>query len=268
MAVNQYIQLVTPNYNIPYVGGLCEGFVEGTVGQATLPTPSNPVTYGVYPTAIAAWNASKDNHPNELPPLGLRVALYFTLGSNKAGHTAIQLEDGRVASSTQSGWHPTAYIHHNLQNLINTYAKANGSCTYLGWSEWIGKLRIIQGDQDMIQDTDEEYNRWALTSKYTRSRVNGDNQLVPLSREEFQRSAVGKSWLTALEILEDGKEAKDTLVTLQTGEDAQHGDWVGQIKSLQSVIKEKDAEIEQLKKKDGEFTKVLNAGTDLYIKEK
>lgn len=46
-------QLVTPDYNIPYVGGLCEGFVEGTAKQATLPTPSHPTTYGVWANAVA-----------------------------------------------------------------------------------------------------------------------------------------------------------------------------------------------------------------------
>lgn len=30
-------QTYLPNPNIPYYGGYCEGYVEGTAGQATLP---------------------------------------------------------------------------------------------------------------------------------------------------------------------------------------------------------------------------------------
>lgn len=30
-----------------------------------------------------------------------------------------------------------------MQDLINTYAKYNNGCTYIGWSEYIGKLKII-----------------------------------------------------------------------------------------------------------------------------
>ena len=147
-----YLQSTTPNYNIPYVGGLCEGFVEGTVGQATLPNPQNPTTTGVYPTASKAWQAHP-THPNELPPRGVRVAVFFTLGSTPAGHVALSLEDGRVASSTQAGYHPTAYIHPSLDDLIKVYSKNNNGCTYLGWSEYIGKIKVVRKD-DMYPTKD------------------------------------------------------------------------------------------------------------------
>lgn len=142
-------QLINPNYKIPYYGGLCEGFVEGTVGQATLPAKDNNghyQTYGVYPTAAASWAANKGNHPGELPPTGVKVAVHFTLGNNKDGHVALSLEDGRVASSTQPGYHTTAYIHPSLQDLIDVYAKYNNGCVYIGWSEYIGNLRVVEGE--------------------------------------------------------------------------------------------------------------------------
>lgn len=152
-----YNQLITPNYNIPYVGGLCEGFVEGTVGQASAPYLVNGqwTTKGVWRNAVgpvnpgetAAWqqNYGNGNHPGETPPQGVHVPVFFSLGSTPAGHVALQLADGRVASSTQSDWHPTAYIHPNIDDLIRVYAKANGGCTYLGWSEYIGKSKIVEG---------------------------------------------------------------------------------------------------------------------------
>jgi len=267
---SEYTQLYLPDPYIPYVGGLCEGYVEGTAEEATFPYKdknNNWTTAGVYPTAIAAWNAGNGNHPNELPPAGLRVALHFALGNNKAGHTALQLEDGRVASSTQAGWHPTGYIHPNLADLIKVYTKANGSCTYLGWTEWIGRKQIVSKGDEMIPDNDNDYNRWALTSKYVRSRVDGNNQLVALTREEFRKSAVGKTWLEALEILEDSTEAEGTLVTLQTGEDAQKGDWVGQIKSLQGVVIEKDKQIAALEKEIAEGSGDFIPVGELFIRK-
>jgi len=264
---SQYTQLILPNYNIPYTGTQCERFVEQTTGQSGVWSTAVHPMPPKYPTGAWDQGYGGGNHPDELPPAGMRVPVYFELGSTPAGHVAIQLEDGRVASSTQAGTHPTAYIHPSLQDLINVYAKANGSCVYLGWSEWIGKKQVVTEGDDMIEDTDEAYNRWALTSKYIRSRVDKNNQLIPLSREEFRKSAVGKTWLQAIEILEDGDEG--TLVTLQTGEDAQHGDWVGQIKSLQGVVVEKDEEIAKLEKEiaeGGAYRKVLTTGTDLYTK--
>lgn len=171
-------QLVTPDYNIPYAGGLCEGFVEGTVGQATLPARDkngNWQTYGPFPTAIAKWEAGLGNHPGEQPPSGVRVPLYFTLGSTPDGHTALQLEDGRVASSTQPGYHTTAYIHPSLEDLIDMYAEYNNGCTYLGWSEYIGKLRVIEGE-DMPGNADS-YTVQALSEAILGRTAEGDKNL-------------------------------------------------------------------------------------------
>lgn len=132
-------QLITPNYDIAYTGGYCERFIENTTGQS-----------GVFASATDAWNAGNANHPGELPPSGVRVAVYFALGSTPAGHVALSLEDGRVASSTQEGYHTTAYIHPNLQNLISMYSLYNNGCTYLGWSEYIGKIKVVGENMSIL----------------------------------------------------------------------------------------------------------------------
>ncbi|MGO4470324.1 hypothetical protein AB4Y95_00095 [Arthrobacter sp. M-10] len=144
-----YTQLCDANWKIPYIGGWCEGFVEGAWGQASLPkqdSKGNWYTTGVYGSAIAKWNANpgNGNHPDELPPSGVTVPVYFSLDSVADGHTAISLDDGSVASSTQPGTHPLGFLHPNLQNLIDVYAKYNGGCTYLGWSEYVGTVRVVQ----------------------------------------------------------------------------------------------------------------------------
>lgn len=140
-----YKQLKDANWKIPYTGGWCEGYVEGAWGQATLPSASNQSTSGVYNTAIAAWNAEPEISSHaELPPVGKTVPVYFSLGNVPAGHVAISLDDGKVASSTQAGFHSQGYIHPNLQDLINMYGKYNGGCKYLGWGEHVGRIRVVE----------------------------------------------------------------------------------------------------------------------------
>lgn len=148
-----YTQTRDANWQVPYVGGWCLKYVQDAFG-----------TDHPYPTAIAAWNANYGggNHPGELPPAGKTVAVYFLLGNVPAGHVAISLDDGSVASSTQPGSHAEGFIHPNLQNLIDVYGKYNGGCSYIGWSEYVGTVQVVkpviqptpQGGDDMIdQDT-------------------------------------------------------------------------------------------------------------------
>jgi len=133
------------NWRVPYIGGWCEGYVEMAWGIATM-NDAHTETYGKYGSAIEKWNANpgNGNHPGELPPVGKTVAVYFSLGNVWQGHTAISLDDGSVASSTQAGFHTQGFIHPNLQNLINIYGQYNGGCTYLGWSEYVGTTHVLQ----------------------------------------------------------------------------------------------------------------------------
>lgn len=173
-----YTQTRDANWKVPYIGGWCEGFVEGAWGQASLPkqdSKGNWYTTGVYGSAIDKWNVNpgNGNHPGELPPSGVTVPVYFSLGNEADGHTAISLDDGSVASSTQPGTHPQGFIHPNLQNLINIYAKYNGGCTYLGWSEYVGTMRVVQpvnqpsqgGDTDMITNAGLNAIYWAYLGR-------------------------------------------------------------------------------------------------------
>jgi hypothetical protein len=147
-----WTQTKDANWRIPYIGGWCEGYVEGAWGQAELPKQDNNgnwYTTGPYNSAMQKWNSNpgNGNHPGELPPVGKTVAVYFSLGSTDQGHTAISLDDGQVASSTQGGFHTQGYLHPTLQNLIDIYAQYNNGCTYLGWSEYVGNERVLTPEQ-------------------------------------------------------------------------------------------------------------------------
>lgn len=180
-----YQQLITPKVPWPYVGGWCQGFVEGSFGQATAPkqdAQGNWYTVGPFPSAKAAWDANYGDgrHPGEQPPKGVAVPVYFTLGSTPAGHVAISMPDGTVLSSTQGGWHSAGTVHPNLQDLINVYAKYNNGCTYLGWSEYAGKAQVVKGsdmDQKITFEEAEELSQTVLLRP------------VPVTRAWFDKSA-------------------------------------------------------------------------------
>jgi hypothetical protein len=152
-------QLRDAIWRVAYIGGWCLKFVQDAFG-----------TDHPYPSANASWDANfgNGNHPGELPPAGVTVPIYFSLGNVPAGHVAISLDDGSVASSTQGGSHAEGFIHPNLQNLIDTYAKYNGGCTYLGWSEYVGSVQVVsqnqvnqpsQGGTDMAEKANEDTAR-------------------------------------------------------------------------------------------------------------
>jgi len=133
-------QLRDANWRVPYVGGWCLKYVQDAFG-----------TDHPDPDATNAWN---DNYGNgnhyDLPPVGKTVPVYFSLGNVPQGHVAISLDDGMVASSTQGGSHPQGYLHPNLNDLIAIYGRYNGGCHYLGWSEFVGTVRVVENATPMV----------------------------------------------------------------------------------------------------------------------
>lgn len=141
-----YKQLCDADMNVGYTGGMCLEYVQDAYH-----------TDHIYPRAIDAWNANVGggNH-TDVPPLGITVPVFFSLGNVEAGHVAIRLNDGWVASSTQPGEHGTPYYHKSLDDLIAVYGQYNGGCTYLGWSEFVGSQRVVEFVPDVVTATDDE----------------------------------------------------------------------------------------------------------------
>jgi len=129
--MGKFIQNIDANLKVPYEGGWCLAYVQNAFDTAHW-----------YPSAIDQWYGAAKKH-TELPPLGITVPVYFSLGNVEAGHVAIRLDDGMVASSTQGGTHQQGYIHKNIQDMIDMYAKYNGGCTYLGWSEDLADKTLV-----------------------------------------------------------------------------------------------------------------------------
>lgn len=129
-----YRQLRDANWRVPATGGWCLKYVQDAFG-----------TDHPDPDATNAWNDNYlgGNHTS-LPPVGKTVPVYFSLGNVPQGHVAISLDDGKVASSTRAGTFPQGYIHPNLNDLIAIYGRYNGGCKYLGWSEYVGTVHVVQ----------------------------------------------------------------------------------------------------------------------------
>lgn len=126
--------------SVGYTGGWCLKYVQDAYH-----------TDHPYPTAMAAWKAEPKKHTDR-PPAGKTVPVYLALGNEPAGHVAICLDDGWVASSTQPGTHAKPYFHKSLDDLIAVYGRYNGGATYLGWGEYVGSVRVVQYVSDNATD--------------------------------------------------------------------------------------------------------------------
>lgn len=140
----EYLQLIKPNVHTGTGEiGECLAKQEDVYGAK----------HGVYPTAIAAWNAipSQYKHPNEEPPAGVAVLLWWKYLN--AGHTASGLADGTILSAPYSTSPNAAYqqggttqaVLPNRAVLERIYSN-NGThpLTYLGWSEYLVNVRVVQ----------------------------------------------------------------------------------------------------------------------------
>jgi len=207
-------QLKSPDLGITYTGGWCLQAVQNAFN-----------TDHPYPTATAQWVAEKNKHFDK-PPQGMAVPVFFSFTSEPAGHIAISLPDGRIASSTQSGTHRGLYIHPNLNDLMKVYKDAGWKMTYLGWGETVGTQQVIKGDDDMIQNNDSEYQRWNDLHEKIRNKT--------ITRQFFNDNFVGKPERTILDGMRNDPEAVAVQSWQVIGKRAVTENWEEQIKNNQA----------------------------------
>jgi hypothetical protein len=124
-------------YNTPYTGGWCLKYVADAFGQPYSVT---------YPTAISAFHNAQRKHL-ERPPLGIEVPVFFYMREESAGHVAIQLTDGKVASSSEDGYHSHPYLHNSIDDLIAYYSSVY-DIDYAGFTEDLQEKEIIRWEQE------------------------------------------------------------------------------------------------------------------------
>lgn len=81
----------------------------------------------------------------------------------------------------------------------------------------------------IIKDVNNEWSRWRKLAQQIRGR--------DFTRNEFRKSAVGLSWLRAMEVLSDNVEADRNRENAALGKMARKDNWQKQIYDLQAQVK-------------------------------
>lgn len=171
-----YTQLIAPTPNIPCTPGWCLQYVRQAFGGM-------PVTQGA---AVDDWLASATKHQDKNFPDGVCVPVFFTIEAIPAGHIAIRMSDGTVYSSSDNS--PTPHHHPSLDDLMNYYAYYNLPLTYLGWTEDVEGVPVIQED-DMAGPTAEEIATAVWNHAFKRSDGSDNNTLWLI--QSFEESLKG-----------------------------------------------------------------------------
>ena len=164
----KWVQIHDANWKVGYLGGWCEGYVSMAWGYskfikdakgAVIGTQGNGKGKTNYPAAVhepdprkgvGHWEAKKGNHTGK-PPKGITVPVFFSLSKVPQGHVAIRLDDNYVASSSLPGYHSQGFLYKpdGIDNLVKDYTNsANGTCKYLGWSEYVAGVQVVKWVED------------------------------------------------------------------------------------------------------------------------
>jgi hypothetical protein len=149
-----------------YEGGLCLKFVRECFNVPAFEA-----------TAMDAWN--KGHKIMGTPPFGVDVPVYFSLENNPAGHVAVRLADGRVASSSQAGKHSAPFYHGSIDALIKYYGQG---IKYLGWSDVLGGTQIVKEVGKVISNMEKPRTMYTAKDNhvhfFTKKEVAGSKQTL------------------------------------------------------------------------------------------
>lgn len=149
-----YIQIKQPNLNISEKAGLCLQYTENSFGVPNL-----------YDNAWQAWRATQYKHLDRNFPENVSVPVWFDWSSNvlwddgivrygRYGHVAYRTPDGKIHSSPGQGFGSKTF--NDVDELIWYFV---GGMTYVGWSEDIADVKVIEGeDMSRIQDLEDMAN--------------------------------------------------------------------------------------------------------------
>lgn len=148
---------------------------------------------------------------------------YAHLQKATVAHGSRVTEGQQIALSNNSGNSTGPHLHITVKPMPAD--KNNG---YLGA---IDPLQVLnnQGGEEVIRDTDNEFNRANDTFIRIRGRA--------MSREEFRKNIVGLTWLRFIEVLVDGSsEAAAAQHAQEVGTVAVRDNWHGQITGLLTKV--------------------------------
>jgi len=125
-----YVQVTTPNPNIPCRPGWCLQYVREAFG---LPAR--------YASATEAWEKSTSQHRDRNFPPGVWHPVWYGLVNEPLGHVILRAPDGSVYST--SDLTNTPHHHPDLADLEAFYAYYGMTLTYRGWTEDVAGYPVI-----------------------------------------------------------------------------------------------------------------------------
>jgi len=141
---------------------------------------------------------------------GWSYQMHHTLKGHRSPVGTRVGEGQKMARIGNTGKSTGAHVHWIVINpqgkRIDPYIRFGHLMTWGGGQKstspktYITYNTIKEGDEKMINDADNEYYRWNKLATQIRGRD-------LFSRQEFRNAAVGRTWLAAMEILSDDKEA-------------------------------------------------------------
>jgi len=137
-------QLIEPNLGAVGQPLNCERYTEDVFG---VPTSGRHEA-----DAFGAWEDAKYKHPDETPPADVSVPIYFNWSGNvdgiykNWGHACVW-DKGTIYTDPLHGEGHVTYPS------IGAIQKAYGLGSYLGWTEDIENLRVVE-EEDMFNDGD------------------------------------------------------------------------------------------------------------------
>jgi len=141
----EYAQIKSPNLGISEDAGWCLRFTERSFGVPL-----------VYPSAWEAWEATEFKHldrdfPNAAVPVWFDWTGDVGSGKQRYGHVAYRSPDGVIHSAPGVG---QGSITFNSVDELTQYF-GNGM-TYVGWSEDIAGVKVIEGEEMEYFDSEEQ----------------------------------------------------------------------------------------------------------------
>lgn len=198
-----YVQVVTPNVNVPGYSGGCLQYVDDGVN------PPNR-----QPTAQRSWEYAVETgvaHPNEEPPNGVWVPVYYSIDNGQwagYGHVAWYYSDGNKTTIYDSefgaGMRSAPY-----SSGAELFQYMGWQMHYYGWSEAVDGLRIVKPkpqDKPKPQEDNKKKQKASEQMIYVNTEKNNylvtnDGYFTWIANEEDNKSF--KAFLPGVKMKDD-----------------------------------------------------------------
>lgn len=178
-----YVQVVTPNVNVPGYSGGCLQYVDDGVN------PPNR-----QPTAQRSWDYAVQTgvaHPNEEPPNNVWVPVYYSIDNGQwagYGHVAWYYSDGKTTKIYDSEF-GAGVRSQPYSSGAELFQHMGWQMRYYGWSEAVDGLRIVkpkpQENKPKPEEKKESKKMTVLTTEAASYILTNDGYMTFIPKDEI-----------------------------------------------------------------------------------